>query len=170
MPETKRFVVVTFEPVALVKLKPVMVPAVERRLVKFPETMFTVVPFKVATVPEVNDMVEPVTEPTVKVETLPAVALNEVAKRLVEVVLVPVAFVQARLETAREPDKLRFAIVALVAAKLVVVAFVVVTFVIKAFDASRLPIEPFNAFMVVPEAVAKPNQLVEVPFTVKRLV
>lgn len=184
------FVVVTFEPVALVKLKPVIVPAVESKLVKFPDTMFSVVPFKVATVPEVNDMVEPVAEPTVKVEIFPFVARKFVAKRLVEVVLVPVALVQIKFASERAPVKFKFAMVALVAKKLVVVALVEVTFVktpvegevfpiwvplidpplMVAFEVVRFAIVLFSAFMLVPEAVAKPNHAVEVPFTVKRLV
>lgn len=178
-------VVVTFEPVAFVKLKPAMVPEVESKLVKFPDTMFNVVPFKVATVPEVNDMVEPVAEPTVKVETSPLVARKFVAKRLVEVVLVPVALVQIKFASERAPVKLKFAIVALVATKLVVVAFVKTPVegevfpicvplidppLMVAFEVVRFAMVLFWAFKVVPEAVAKPNHAVEVPFTVKRLV
>lgn len=68
MPETKRLVEVTFEPVALVKLNPRMVPLEDNRLVKepvlkFPVPILAVVPFKVAIVPEANDKVVPVTDP-----------------------------------------------------------------------------------------------------------
>lgn len=170
MPETNRLVVVTFEPVALLKLKLEMVPETDNTLVKLPETMFMVVPFKVAMVPDVNDMVEPVAEPMVNVAISPVVARNMVANKLVLVVLVPVALVQMRLAMESEPVKVKFAMVALVAAKLVVVALVVVTFAMTALPAVILVNDPFKAFMLEPEAVAKPNQLVDVPLTVKRLV
>ena len=158
--------------------------------------------FNVATVPLVKAMVVPVTEPptrelTVRVEIFPLVAVRFEAKRFVDVVLVPVAFVQdtfVNVEGA-DPVTVKFTIVPLVAKRFVVVADVEVTLVktpvlgvtlpicvplidppeivalfeVK-FGAFKLITVPVNAFTVVPEAVAKPNQPVDVPFVNVRFV
>ena len=104
---------------------------------------------------------------------------------------VPVVFVQMRFANVvgATPVTVKFAIVPFVAKKFVVVAFVEVTFVktpvegvvapivvplieppeIVAFEeikvgAVREEMDPDSALIVVPLAVAKPNQEVEVPF------
>lgn len=131
------------------------------------------------------------------VEAEPKMA--EVAKRFVDVVLVPVALVQVRFETASAPPvNVRFAIVAFVAPKFVAksaveVALVLVTFVKTPVDGVVAPIVvplivppeivaleeinvgavrtamlPAFALIVVPLAVVKPNQDVEVPFPKER--
>ena len=65
------------------------------------------------------------------VEAEPKMA--EVAKRFVEVVLVPVALVQVRFETASAPERVRFANEPFVAERFVVKRFVVVAEVPVAF-------------------------------------
>jgi len=167
LPETAKFVVVTLVAVALVNV----VPASE------------VVPV------------------TVRFEMRPVVT-----NKLVEVVFVPVAFVQMKFVNVEGAPPVtvklanvalvpvRFVIVPLVANRLVVVAFVDVVFVNTPVDGEIDPIvvpliEPpeivtfgetnvfavsdamneFKAFMVVPDAVAKPSQPVEVPFVKVKL-
>jgi hypothetical protein len=147
------------------------------------EEAFNVVPEAVA---KPN---QPVEVPFVK-ERLVACAV--VAKRLVDVVFVPVALVQVRLVKldGLVPLTVRFVNVPFVAKRLVEVELVLVVFVKTPVDGVVAPIVvplivppemvtleevkvgavseamvPFKAFTVVPEAVAKPNQLVEVPFT-----
>lgn len=110
----------------------------------------------------------------------------------------PVAFVQVRPETARFPESERFANDAFVAFKFVAkkfvdVAFVDVTLVNTPVDGVIAPIVvpliappeivtleeinvgavsveifPLKALMEVPDAVVKPNQLVDVPFPNER--
>jgi hypothetical protein len=119
---------------------------------------------------------------------VPFVAPKLVAKRLVEVVLVPVAFVQVNSATFSGPVKFKFAMVALVANKFVVVALVdvvsvktpvegvilpicvplidppeMVAFEEVKFGAFKVMMVPVSALIVVPEAVANPSQFVEVP-------
>ena len=125
----------------------------------------------------------------------PVVARKFVAKRFVLVVFVPVAFVQTRLETVSGLVTVRFAMVALVENKFVVVALVEVTLVKMPVLGVTLPIcvpliepplivaleeesvgafklitVPDKALTVVPDAVAKPNQPVEVPLVKLKLV
>jgi hypothetical protein len=142
------------------------------------------------------------------VEAVPAKRLVEVtppneafvAKRLVDVVFVPVAFVHVRPLTARLPLNVRLAKEAFVAfkfvaKKLVEVAFVDVTFVKTPVDGVVAPIVvpliepplivaleeinvgavrtamfPESALIEVPEAVVNPNQEVEVPLPNVRFV
>ena len=125
-----------------------------------------------STVPLVNAIVVPVTEPprkefTVNVAIFPFVAIKFEANKLVEVVLVPVAFVQERLVKldGADPVTVKLTMVALVANR-----FVVVASLDTKLGAFKLTTVPVNAFMVVPEAVANPSQPVDVPFANVRLV
>ena len=77
-----------------------------------------------------------------------------VAKRLVDVVFVPVALVQIKSLTLR----------GLVTDKFVNDAFVANRLVEVAPEAVKAPNTPFEAFSEVPEAVAKPSQALLVPF------
>ena len=172
--------------------------AVAAVAVRLEDVRFVIVPLVAKKLAPVADTKESeVTDPFVDVRfVIPPL----VAKRFVEVVFVPVAFVQVIPDTARGAVSVRFAIVAFVAAKLVanpfvVVAFVEVTFVktpvdgtvapivvplieppeIVAFDemsvgAVRVLIVPERAFTVVPLAVAKLNDPVEVPLVKERFV
>jgi len=104
------------------------------------------------------------------------VALKFEANKLVDVVFVPVAFVHVRLVKfdGVDPVIVRFAIVAFVAKKLVVVALVVVELLIVAFDVTKLGavselMLAVNAFTIVPLAVAKPSQEVDVPLVKVKL-
>jgi hypothetical protein len=172
-------------PVAVVKVNPSIVPEVESKLVKFAIEPFTVSVFNVVIVPVTYDNIVPE-----RVAMVPVVAVKFAANRFVLVVFVPVALVQTRfvkLEGA-EPVTVRFTTVALVAKRLVVVALVDVVSVNTPVEGVMLPIcvplieppeivalddvrfgafkvmmVPVSAFIVVPEAVAKPSQFVEVP-------
>ena len=131
---------------------------------------------------------------------MPVVAPKFVAKRFVEVVFVPVALVHVRPDTARGAVSVRFWIVAFVAPKLVanpfvVVALVDVTLVKTPVDGTVAPIVvplidppeivafnemnvgavsemivPERALSVVPVAVAKLKEPVDVPSVKERFV
>jgi hypothetical protein len=179
------------------------------RVVKAPDPAVSAVILPVFAVnePEARVPIEPLFAKSWVVEATPEAyrlvveaepKMAEVAKRFVEVVFVPVALVQVRFETASAPERVRFAMVALVAPKFVAksaveVALVLVTFVKTPVDGVVAPIvvplidppeivalEEINvgavsvamlpefALMVVPLAVVKPNQDVEVPFPKER--
>lgn len=153
-PVTPRFVVVTLVPVAFVHEKSVVESFVAAAVVakKYVDVVF--------------------------------VKMLLVAKRLVDVVFVPVAFVQLMPGTVRGLATRRFVKLPVVAKRLVVVVFVEVVFVNVAAEAMTVPMTeplmvelvmiaslatrflmvPASALMVEPEAVANPNQEVEVPF------
>lgn len=112
-----------------------------------------------------------------------------ITPRFVVVVYVPVALVHVRFVIVPF-DNVPFVSMPFVAKKFVVVAFVDVTFVKTPVDGVIAPMVvplidppvtvmfwvvkllmvPFNALMAVPEAVAKPSQLVLVPLVKERFV
>ena len=181
----------TEEPKSVVAVAAVAVRAPN---VDVPETFKVVWPALVA-----KRLVE-VTAVAVRDVIVPVVARKLFAKRFVEVVFVPVALVQVMFESARGAVRVRFAIVALVAPKFVAKLFVDVALVevtsvktpvegvvapivvplidppeIVAFDemsvgAVSVLMMPESAFNVVPLAVTKLNDPVEVPLVKERFV
>jgi hypothetical protein len=138
---------------------------------------------------------KPVWPVTVREERLAFVPVRLVAKRLVEVVFVPVAFTQMRSWTVSGAVTVRLPMVAFWANRLVEVELVEVVFVKTPVEGTRLPIwvpfteppemvaledervgavrllmVPERAYTLVPEATLKPNQEVLVPFTKVRSV
>lgn len=117
---------------------------------------------RLATVPEVDTRL--VTVPLIEVRVLivAILATSESpvacvkpkleAKRLVEVVLVPVAFTQVILVKSSGPDKTRFSMVAVVAAKIVLVELVKIALGAKRF----VIVEEFEVrFVIEPVAALK---------------